>query len=157
MVFQYVFQSVGMAQDWHTESEGFAQKMTDIKLVFDRLGEAEVAVRLDGSGALRIDKGAPDDIKAVVRENKEELVAILRAGEWMNKNRIRIVRLPNGQLALGYPPSVDMDALIRSASALKLHDLPLVLNDEGYQWVNYLDIAKLGTAPARRRSAVAVR
>lgn len=108
----------------------------DVEEVLDRLMEAGVSVWLDDEGKLRIDKGAPEEIKQIVREHKQELIDVRRAQGFMNRAGIRIIRLPLGHLALAYPPRTDMDELRWAARVLKMDSMPLVINDEGCEWIS---------------------
>jgi hypothetical protein len=54
----------------------------------------------------------------------------------MNSAGIRIIRLPLGHLALAYPPRTDMDELQWSAQTLRMGSMPLVINDEGLEWIS---------------------
>ncbi len=108
----------------------------DVEAVLDRLMEAGVSVWLDGEGNLRIDKGAPEEIKQLVRGHKQELIDVRRAQDFMNRAGIRIIRLPLGHLALAYPPCTDMDELRWAARVLKMDSMPLVINDEGLEWIS---------------------
>jgi hypothetical protein len=108
----------------------------DVEAVLDRLMEAGVSVWLDEEGKLRIDKGAPEEIKQLVREHKQELIDVRRAQDFMNRAGIRIIRLPLGHLALAYPPRTDMDELRWAARVLKMDSKPLVINDEGLEWIS---------------------
>jgi hypothetical protein len=108
----------------------------DVEAVLDRLMEAGVSVWLDDEGKLRIDKGAPEEIKQLVREHKQELIDVRRAQDFMNRAGIRIIRLPLGHLALAYPPRTDMDELRWAARVLRMDSMPLVINDEGCEWIS---------------------
>jgi hypothetical protein len=108
----------------------------EIEAVLDRLMEAGVSVWLDDEGKLRIDKNAPPELKDLVREHKQELIDVRRAQEFMNHAGIRIIRLPLGHLALAYPPRTDMDGLRRAAGVLRMDSMPLVINDEGCEWIS---------------------
>lgn len=108
----------------------------DVEAVLDRLMEAGVSVWLDDEGKLRIDKGAPEEIKQLVREHKQELIDVRRAQDFMNRAGVRIIRLPLGHLALAYPPRTDLDALRWAARVLRMDSMPLVINDEGCEWIS---------------------
>jgi hypothetical protein len=108
----------------------------DVEAVLDRLMEAGVSVWLDDEGKLRIDKGAPEEIKQLVREHKQELIDVRRAQDFMNRTGIRIIRLPLGHLALAYPPRTDLDELRWAAGVLRMDSMPLVINDEGCEWIS---------------------
>lgn len=107
----------------------------DVESVLDRLMEAGISVWLDEEGKLRIDKGAPEEIKQLVREHKQELIDVRRAQEFMNRAGIRIIRLPLGHLALAYPLRIDLDELRSAARTLRMDSMPLVINDEGLEWI----------------------
>lgn len=108
----------------------------DVEAVLDRLMEAGVSVWLDDEGKLRIDKGAPEEIKQLVREHKQELIDVRRAQEFMNRAGIRIIRLPLGHLALAYRPRTDLDELRWATRVLRMDSMPLVINDEGLEWIS---------------------
>jgi hypothetical protein len=108
----------------------------DIEAVLDRLMEASVSVWLDAEGKLRIDKGAPEEIKQLVREHKQGLTDVRKAQDFMNTAGIRIIRLPLGHLALAYPPRTDMDELQWAAQTLRMGSMPMVINDEGLEWIS---------------------
>jgi hypothetical protein len=108
----------------------------EIEAVLDRLMEAGVSVWLDDEGKLRIDKGAPEEIKQLVREHKQQLIDVRRAQDFMNRAGIRIIRLPLGHLALAYPPRTDLDELRWAAGVLRMDSMPLVINDEGCEWIS---------------------
>ena len=108
----------------------------DIEAVLDRLLETGVSVWLDEEGKLRIDKGAPEEIKQLVREHKQELIDVRRAQEFMNRTGIRIIRLPLGHLALAYPLQTNLDELRWAARTLRMDSMPLVINDEGLEWIS---------------------
>jgi hypothetical protein len=108
----------------------------DVEAVLDRLMEAGVSVWLDDEGKLRIDKGAPEEIKQLVREHKQELIDVRRAQDFMNRAGIRIIRLPLGHLALAYPARTGMEELRWAARTLRMDSMPLVINDEGLEWIS---------------------
>jgi len=108
----------------------------DIGAVLDRLMETGVAVWLDGEGKLRIDKGAPEEIKHLVREHKQGLTDVRKAQDFMNGGGIRIIRLPLGHMALAYPPRTNLDELRWAAQTLRMDSMPLVINDEGLEWIS---------------------
>lgn len=108
----------------------------DVEAVLDCLMEAGVSVWLDDEGKLRIDKGAPDEIKQLVREHKQELIDVRGAQEFMDRAGIRIIRLPLGHLALAYPPRTDLDKLRWAVRTLRMDSMPLVINDEGLEWIS---------------------
>jgi hypothetical protein len=108
----------------------------DLEAVLDRLMDAGVSVWLDDEGKLRIDQGAPEEIKQLVREHRQALIDVRRAQGFMNRAGIRIIRLPLGHLALAYPPRTDMDELRGAARILRMGSMPLVINDEGLEWIS---------------------
>jgi len=108
----------------------------DVEAVLDRMMEVGVTVWLDDEGKLRIDKGAPDEIKQIVREHKQELIGVRRAQEFMHRAGIRIIRLPLGHLALAYPPHTNLYELRWAANVLRMDSMPLVINDEEPEWIS---------------------
>jgi hypothetical protein len=108
----------------------------DVEAVLDRLLEAGVSVWLDADGKLRIDKGAPEEIKQLVREHKQGLTDVRKAQDFMNQAGIRIIRLPLGHPALAYPPRTNLDELRWAAQTLHMDSMPLVINDEGLEWIS---------------------
>jgi len=108
----------------------------DVEAVLDRLMEAGVSVWLDEDGKLRIDKHAPAQLKDLVREHKQELIDVRKAQDFVNRAGIRIIRLPLGELALAYPPRTNLDELRRAAQTLRMESMPLVINDEGLEWIS---------------------
>ena len=64
--------------------------------VLAQLSEAGVSVWLGREGALRIDSGASEEVKKLVRENKQALVDLCRAQEFVNAAGLRLVRMPMG-------------------------------------------------------------
>ena len=108
----------------------------DIEAVLDRLMEASVSVWLDAEGKLRIDKGAPEELKDLVREYKQELTDVRKAQAVMNRPGMRCIRLPLGHLAVAYPLGANLDE-IRGAMKVLRMDLPLVINDEGLRWMTW--------------------
>ena len=107
----------------------------DIEAVLDRLMEASVSVWLDADGKLRIDKGASEDLKALVREHNQELTDVRKAQAVMNRPGMRCIRLPLGHLAVAYPLGADLDEIRLAMKVLRM-DLPLVINDEGLEWIS---------------------
>jgi hypothetical protein len=107
----------------------------DTEAVLDRLLDAGVSVWLDADGRLRIDKGAPEDIKQLVCEHKSELIEVRKAHSFLNQAAVRIVRLPLGEFALAYPPRINLDQLRWAAQTLHMDSMPLVINDEGLEWI----------------------
>jgi len=108
----------------------------EIETVFDRLMDAGVSVWLDAEGKLRIDKGAPEEIKQIVREHKQELIDVRRAQAIMNRPRMRCIRLPLGHLAVAYPPGADLEEIRWAMRVLRMDSMPLVINDEGLEWIS---------------------
>ena len=108
----------------------------DIEAVLDRLMEASVSVWLDADGKLRIDKGAPEELKNLVREHKQELTDVRKAQAVMNRPGMRCIRLPLGHLAVAYPLGANLDEIRWAMKVLRM-DLPLVINDEGLRWMTW--------------------
>ncbi len=108
----------------------------DVEAVLDRLLEAGVSIWLDGEGKLRIDKDAPPELKELVREHKQELIDIERARAVMNNTGVRIIRLPLGKLALAYRPGTNLDEIRWAVRVLRMNSMPLVINDEGLEWIS---------------------
>ena len=119
----------------------------DIEAVLDRLMEASVSVWLDAEGKLRIDKGAPEELKDLVREHKQELTDVRKAQAVMNRPGMRCIRLPLGHLAVAYPLGADLDEIRWAMKVLRMDPMPLVINDEGLRWI------ALGRVAARRQVA----
>lgn len=109
----------------------------DIEAVLDRLMEASVSVWLDADGKLRMDKGAPEEVKALVREHKQELTDVRKAQAVMNRPGMRGIRLPLGHLAVAYPLGADLDEIRWAMNVLHMESLPLVINDEGLCWMTW--------------------
>ncbi len=108
----------------------------DIEAVLDRLMDAGVSVWLDADGKLRIDKEAPPEMKDLVREHKQELIDVRRAQALMNRAGMRIIRLPLGHRALAYPPGANLDEIRWAMQVLRMDPMPLVINDEGLEWIS---------------------
>ena len=108
----------------------------DIEAVLDRLMEASVSVWLDAEGKLRIDKGAPEELKDLVREHKQELTDVRKAQAVMNRPGMRCIRLPLGHLAVAYPLGADLDEIRWAMKVLRMDPMPLVINDEGLEWIS---------------------
>jgi hypothetical protein len=108
----------------------------DIEAVLDRLMEAGVSVWLDAEGKLRIDKGAPEELKDLVREHKQELTDVRKAQAVMNRPGMRCIRLPLGHLAVAYPLGADLDEIRWAMKVLRMGPMPLVINDEGLEWIS---------------------
>ena len=109
----------------------------DIEAVLDRLMEASVSVWLDADGKLRMDKGAPEEVKALVREHKQELTDVRKAQAVMNRPGMRCIRLPLGHLAVAYPLGADLDEIRWAMKVLRMDPMPLVINDEGLRWMTW--------------------
>ena len=109
----------------------------DIEAVLDRLMEASVSVWLDADGKLRIDKGAPEDLKDLVREHKQELTDVRKAQAVMNRPGMRCIRLPLGHLAVAYPLGADLHEIRWAMTVLRMDPMPLVINDEGLRWMTW--------------------
>lgn len=108
----------------------------DIEAVLDRLMEASVSVWLDAEGKLRIDKGASQELKDLVREHKQELTDVRKAQAVMNRAGMRCIRLPLGHLAVAYPLGADLDEIRGAMQVLRMDPMPLVINDEGLEWIS---------------------
>lgn len=108
----------------------------DIEAVLDRLMEASVSVWLDAEGKLRIDKGASQELKDLVREHKQELTDVRKAQAVMNRPGMRCIRLPLGHLAVAYPLGADLDEIRWAMKVLRMDPMPLVINDEGLEWIS---------------------
>jgi len=99
--------------------------------------EASVSVWLDADGKLRMDKGAPEEVKALVREHKQELTDVRKAQAVMNRPGMRCIRLPLGHLAVAYPLGADLDEIRWAMKVLRMDPMPLVFNDEGLRWMTW--------------------
>ena len=108
----------------------------DIEALLDRLMEAGVSVWLDAEGKLRIDKGAPEEMKSLVREHKQELTDVRKAQAVMNRPGMRCIRLPLGHLAVAYPLGANLDEIRWAMKVLRMDPMPLVINDEGLEWIS---------------------
>ena len=60
-----------------------------LRQVLAQLSEAGVSVWLGREGSLRIDSGASEEVKKLVRENKQALVDLCRAQEFVNAAGLR--------------------------------------------------------------------
>ncbi|MCC6363067.1 MAG: hypothetical protein IT165_06050 [Bryobacterales bacterium] len=109
----------------------------EVDAVFGRLLEAGVSVWLDSDGKLRIDKGAPEEIKQLVREHRQGIIDVQKAIALMNDRGIRIIRLPLGHHALAYRPGTDLAEIRWAAKVLRMDAMPLVINDEGLHWMTW--------------------
>ncbi len=67
-----------------------------LRNVLENLSEAGVSVGLGREGSLRIDSGASEEVKKLVRENKQALVDLCQAQEFVNAAGLRLVRMPMG-------------------------------------------------------------
>lgn len=121
----------------------------EVSAVLDRLMEAGVSVWLDAAGKLRIDKGAPEDLKDLVRQHKQELTDVRKAQAVMNRPGMRSIRLPLGHLAVAYPLGADLDEIRWAMKVLRMDPMPLVINDEGLRWTTWHE-PKLQQPPKRR-------
>jgi len=108
-----------------------------LRNVLENLSEAGVSVWLGRDGALRIDVGAPELIKALVRENKQALVDLCQAQEFVNAAGLRLVRMPMGGRGVAHPPGADLEQVRWALGILGLAHLPLFLNDDDCRWVSY--------------------
>jgi hypothetical protein len=45
--------------------------------------------------------------------------------------------LPLGQLAVAYPPGADRDEILWAMQVLRMDSMPLVINDEGFEWISH--------------------
>ncbi len=108
----------------------------DAEAVLDRLMEAGVSVWLDAEGKLRIDKHAPNELKQLVRDHKQELTGVRRAQAIMNRPGMRCIRLPLGHLAVAYPLGADLEEIRWAMRVLRMDSMPLVINDEGLEWIS---------------------
>jgi hypothetical protein len=109
----------------------------EVEAVFDRLMEAGVSVWLDADGKLRIDKGAPEEIKQLVREHKQAIIDVKEAIATMNAAGMRIIRLPLGHMAMAHPIGANLDDIRSAMKVLRMDSMPLVINDEGLRWMTW--------------------
>ena len=126
----------------------------EIEALLDRLLEASVSVWLDGDGKLRIDKEASAEIKDLVREHKQALVDFRTAYALIESWGVRMIRLPLGELALAHPPRANLDEIRWATGVLHLESMPLVIDDEGFEWISYAEWRRrqpLWTAEDRER------
>jgi hypothetical protein len=121
----------------------------DVEAILDRLQDAGVSVWLDTAGTLLIDKGAPTELKDLVRAHKQELIDVRRAQAIMNRPGMRCIRLPLGHLAVAYPLRANLSEIQWAMRVLRMDGMPLVINDEGLKWIPYCEYAQAG--PKRRR------
>ena len=108
-----------------------------LRTVIERLSAAGVTFWLGPDGALRVDSGAPEEIKALARENKQALVDLCRAQDFANAAGLRLVHMPRGGRGVAHPPGVDLDQVHWALSVLQLSHLPLFLNDDDCRWISY--------------------
>jgi hypothetical protein len=111
----------------------------DVEVVFERLARAGVSVWLDDQGKLRIDKGAPEEMKQFVRDHRQAIIDAKKAIAIMNDRGIRIIRLPLGHRVLAYPLGADLEEIRWAMKVLHLDSMPLVINDEGMRWMTWND------------------
>lgn len=109
----------------------------NVEMILERLMEAGVSVWLDSDGKLRIDKGAPEEIRQLVREHKQSIIDVKKATALMNERGIRIIRLPLGHIALAYRLGTDLDEIRWAMKVLRMDSMPLVINDEGARWMTW--------------------
>jgi hypothetical protein len=109
----------------------------EIEAVLDRLMESGVSVWLDAEGKLRIDKGAPEELKDLVRLHKQQLTDVRAAQAVMNRPGMRCIRLSLGHLAVAYPLGANLDEIRWAMKVLRMDPMPLVINDEGLRWMTW--------------------
>jgi len=71
-----------------------------------------------------------------VREHKQELIDVRRAQAIVNRPGMRSIRLPLGHLAVAYPLGADLEEIRWAMRVLRMDSLPLVINDEGLEWIS---------------------
>ncbi len=108
-----------------------------LRNVLEDLSAAGVSFWLGRDGALRIDSGAPEEIKTLVRENKQALVDLCRAQDFANSAGLRLVRLPMGGRGVAHPPGADLEQSRWALGILGLAHLPLFLNDDECRWITH--------------------
>ncbi len=108
-----------------------------LRLVLAQLSDAGVTFWLGQDGALRVDSGAPEAIKALARENKQALVDLCRAQDFANAAGLRLVHMPRGGRGVAHPPGVDLEQVRWALGVLQLSHLPLFLNDDDCRWISY--------------------
>lgn len=108
-----------------------------LRQVLSQLSDAGVTFWLGQDGALRIDSGAPEEIKALARENKQALVDLCRAQDFANAAGLRRVSMPMGGRGVAHPPGVDLEQVRWALGILGLAHLPLFLNDDACRWVSH--------------------
>jgi len=109
----------------------------DIDAVLNRLMEAGVSVWLDCEGKLLIDKDAPEALKNLARQHKQELIDVQKALALVKSAGLRIIRLPLGGRALIHSPGADLDEIRWVMRVLRMDPMPLVINDEGPGWMTW--------------------
>ena len=67
-----------------------------LRQVLTQLSEAGISFWLGRDGSLRIDPGASEEVKKLVREYKQALIDLRRAQEFVNATGLRLVRMPMG-------------------------------------------------------------
>ncbi|MBM3786199.1 MAG: hypothetical protein FJW30_17710 [Acidobacteria bacterium] len=108
-----------------------------IRNVIEQLSDACVTFWLGQDGALRVDSAAPEEIKALARENKQALVDLCRAQDFANAAGLRLVSMPQGGRGVAHPPGVDLDQVRWALGVLHLSHLPLFLNEDDCRWISY--------------------
>ena len=108
-----------------------------LRQVLGQLSEAGVSVWLGRDGALRIDPGASEEVKKLVRKNKQALIDLRRAQALVNDAGLRLVRMPMGGRGVAHPPSADQEQARWALGILGLAHLPLFLNDDACRWVSH--------------------
>jgi hypothetical protein len=109
----------------------------DIEIVLDRLMQAGVSVWVDGGGKLLVDRAAPEDIKELIREHKQELIDVRQAQAVINRPGMRSIRLPLGHLAVAYPLGADLEEIRWAMTVLRMDSMPLVINDDTLNWMTW--------------------
>jgi len=125
--------SFGEGQPYTQQQE----KRLSLRTVIERLSAAGVTFWLGPDGALRVDSGAPEEIKALARENKQALVDLCRAQDFANAAGVRLVRMPMGGRGVAHPPGVDLEQVRWALGILGLAHLPLFLNEDDCRWISY--------------------
>ncbi len=108
-----------------------------VEEVFGQLMQTDVEVWLDSEGKLRIQSGAPVQIKNLVRQHKPAIVAVINARAVMNSSGVRIVRLPLGGFALAKPPGPMPAEAATAIEVLGMGQLPIVHNWAGLRRLTY--------------------
>jgi hypothetical protein len=109
----------------------------DIDAILNKLMDAGVSVWLDADDKLRINKDAPAALKELVRDHRQELVDVRKAQAILNGPGMRGIRLPLGQFAVAYPLGADIERIRWAMHMLQMDSTPLVINDEGFEWISY--------------------